>query len=96
VGWNNPLEYPFTVFSIRENGSPESGVYALFNGETWIYLGDADNIQQRLLVHLSPDSPHFIAEPATMFSYEKCAPEGRAARLKELIEEFHPLLNRPG
>lgn len=93
MSWNSPLEYPFTAFSIHENAPRESGVYALCNGDVWIYLGEADNLQEKLLEHLNPDSPHYVVETAMTFSCEKCEPGGRAARLKELVEEFHPHLH---
>lgn len=96
VSWKNPLEYPFNAFSIHENALPESGVYALCDGNAWIYIGEADNMQKKLLEHLNPDSPDYIIETATTFSYETCVPEDRAARLKELEEEFHPQGNLRG
>src|SRR5215831_5597510 len=39
--WRNPVRYPFDKTSIILNAPNGSGVYALRNEHTWIYVGES-------------------------------------------------------
>jgi excinuclease UvrABC nuclease subunit len=48
--------YPARIFKaadIRREAPASSGVYGLSNAREWIYVGETDNIQVRLLEHLN-------------------------------------------
>ena len=93
--WNNPIEYPFNMHAVNENAPAESGVYALCDGDKWIYLGASDNLQHALLAHLDPSTAAYIdrASPTT-FSFELHPVAKTERRLQELIQELQPLLQR--
>jgi len=92
--WNNPIEYPFNMHGVKENAPVESGVYALCEGDKWIYLGASDNLQHALLAHLDPTTAAYIDRfSPTTFSFELHATAQREPRLKELIQELHPVIS---
>lgn len=93
--WNNPIEYPFNMHGVKENAPPQSGVYALCDGDKWVYLGASDNLQDSLLAHLNPSTNAYIdsASPTT-FSFELHPTPQCESRLKELIQELQPVLKR--
>jgi len=53
IMWTGTKGFQFTRISILDNASQLSGVYALFNQGVWIYIGEAKNIRDRLLQHLT-------------------------------------------
>ena len=93
--WNNPIEYPFNMHDVKENAPAESGVYALCEGDRWIYLGASDNLQHALLAHLDPSTAAYIDRfSPTTFSFELHLVVQCESRLNELIQELQPLLKQ--
>lgn len=45
-------------------------VYGLFRASEWLYFGESENIQQRLLDHLGGDNPYLLTMGPTHFSFE--------------------------
>ena len=93
MAWNNPLRYSFRRFSILENAPPESGIYAIYGDTAWIYIGEANDIQAKLIRHLSGDYPCIFKGHPSSFSYEICPANRRFLRRSELIRELKPLCN---
>jgi predicted GIY-YIG superfamily endonuclease len=93
-----PASYPFMEGSVRANAPAESGVYILFStpGFTWeiIYVGDADDVQKRLLEHLDGDNPCITQRGPTAFITERVDREHRQDRRDSLIGEYDPRCNR--
>lgn len=62
---------PFTKQNVEALAAGRTGVYGLFNGPKWVYIGQGD-IRARLLAHLAGDIPciqqnnptHFVSEVA--------------------------------
>ena len=50
--FRNCLARTFKAAAIRREAPASSGVYGLSNAREWIYVGETDNIQARLLEHL--------------------------------------------
>ncbi len=73
-----------------------SGVYGLSNAQEWIYVGETDNIQERLLDHLGNRGPFQDGGRATGFSFEECPAEERVERQRRLIAELEPVGNGEG
>jgi predicted GIY-YIG superfamily endonuclease len=71
----------------------ESGIYAVFNGKTVLYIGQAENIKARLTGHTLTKS--FVAEEADCirFIFEERA-ELRRAMERFMIHHWKPKLNR--
>jgi GIY-YIG catalytic domain len=92
-----PASNPFMEYWVKTNAPSESGVYILFStpGFTWeiIYVGDADDIQKRLLDHLGGDNPCITERQPTAFICERVEAARRRARRDELIGEYSPTCN---
>ena len=86
-----------TYFHYNREGvlshAPRSpGVYALWNKEFWIYIGECSNIQDRLLHHLDGDGVCVRQERPTTFGFELIEQtEKRLARQAALIRDLMPI-----
>ena len=89
----NPLARTFKAAAIRREAPAGSGVYGLSNAREWIYVGETENIQARLLEHLAETNAVHSGGPPTGFSFELCAPDDRASRQDQLIVELDPACN---
>lgn len=91
--WNNPNKYQFNEAAIKVYAPPRSGVYALYTGQQWVYVGESADIQARLLQHLGCHSPCISRMSPTTFSSELVPAHQRVARRHRLILELRPLCN---
>lgn len=82
----------FTREAILACAPPTSGVYALFNFDCQVFIGESANIQEALLRHESETDFQSRHLRPTVFSFELCAAELRKPKADELIARFHPLL----
>ncbi len=92
--WNNPDGYSYTRASIQANAPALAGVYALYNAKNWIYIGESQNIQARLIQHANGDNACITNYAPPTFSYELSAAQQRVARQDQLIAELRPFCNR--
>jgi hypothetical protein len=93
MSWNNPVPYVFGLFSVMDNAPAESGIYAIYNDKSYIYIGETGDIRARLINHLNGDYPCIMSRCPRSFSYE-LAPSGRRFRRQaEVIRELTPLCN---
>lgn len=83
-----------TATSIRANAPARSGLYGISNAQEWIYIGETDNIQARLLDHLRETNTQLMKRRPTGFVFEVCGPAGRPARQGRLVLEYEPSCNR--
>lgn len=91
--FHNRLARTFRAAAIRREAPASSGVYGLSNAREWIYVGETDDIQARLLEHLEETNTSRAAGLATGFSFELCPPHDRVARQRRLIVELEPACN---
>ncbi len=90
IGLGQP-GFDFSQEGISTNAPHASGVYAIYNGG-WIYVGESQDIQRRLLEHLNDVC--IMQSMPTGFTYELVANEDeRLARRNELIAQFGPACN---
>jgi hypothetical protein len=82
--------YEFRYGVIQANAPRYSGVYALFRGEEWLYVGEADSIYIGLLKHLDLKNVASGEGATTSFAFEVCPPELRTAKLVELVFKYCP------
>ncbi|MBA7653000.1 UvrABC system protein C [subsurface metagenome] len=69
------------------------GVYLLGNSlKKPIYVGRADNLQERLSQHPDPDNPCLQRKEIKYFAFEETS--NSEEREQELIEEYDPECNR--
>ena len=82
----------FTRASIEALRSGQVGVYGLFRGTVWIYVGKGD-IRQRLLDHLNGDNSCITRERSTHW-VDVLTQGDPSERERQLILELTPLCNR--
>jgi hypothetical protein len=86
--------HAFSSVSVRAHAPIASGVYGISNAREWIYIGETDNIQLRLLEHLAESGTALKARGPTGFTFEVCDPEARPARQDRLVLQYEPVCNR--
>jgi hypothetical protein len=91
--FRNFLARTFKAAEIRRGVPASSGVYGLSNGREWVYVGETDNIQARLLEHLEESDRRPAEGAPTGFNFEVCSPGDRIARQQRLIVELDPVRN---
>jgi hypothetical protein len=89
--WQGTEKFAFGIFTVLQRSPAQPGVYALYSGEQWVYIGASQNIQVRLLTHLNGPDPCILQQGVTSFAYESVPTEALEARQKALIREFRPV-----
>jgi excinuclease UvrABC nuclease subunit len=88
--------FHFHLLSILANAPHLSGVYVIFNSQRWIYVGQAGDIQARLLEQLNGTdvtATCIKSNAPTGFLFEVSAPDISVNRERQLISELHPVCN---
>ena len=81
-----------TILTYAPNSS---GVYAIFNGQSWIYVGESGDVQARLLQHWNIDIRCINQNVSTGFQFELVAGQAaRVARQNQWIAALRPLCNQ--
>lgn len=95
--WTNHNWWNYSSNGITVNAPKRSGVYAIGRGDRWIYIGEAGDIQARLMAHRArqtDQSTCISGKGADRFSYELWDSAHRGARETELIDMYDPDCNR--
>lgn len=72
--------------SVTLNAPNASGVYAIYNQNRYVYFGESNDIQRRLLEHLNDRQHAMHVHGAVSFAFDLVATEaGRKARQNQLI-----------
>jgi hypothetical protein len=85
--------YAWSESSIQANAPPSSGVYGIYSA-VWIYIGESNNIQRRLLEIWKGDNACIRRAIPTTFAFEVCNLSERLRRQAALIARFQPLCNQ--
>jgi excinuclease UvrABC nuclease subunit len=85
--------FPFTEPSIRASAPNSSGVYAIFNQTEWIYIGESNDVQRKLLEHLRETGSCINQHSPTGFVIESLGAGVRVVHQDALILEYRPLCN---
>ncbi|PYN89024.1 MAG: hypothetical protein DMD87_07555 [Candidatus Rokuibacteriota bacterium] len=93
--WKNPNSYPFSMAAVVLNAPPESGVYALRSGTTWVYIGETGDVLAQLVQHLNGNNVCITMHADLSFSFELVPPIVRSWRLDDLVRELRPVCNPP-
>lgn len=83
--------FGFTRDCVLFNVPEDSGIYGLYSA-LWIYVGEADNLRARLLLHLSEGDPGLQTYRPTSFAFELVPAHERRERLEHAIRKLEPLL----
>ena len=90
MGFLNCASQAFSNDSIRRSAPSASGVYGISSAREWIYLGESDDIQARLLEHLAEKGTALSERLPAGFSFELCPPAERTRRHAQLVQELRP------
>ena len=86
--------YAWTRASILANVPRASGVYVIYNAQTWIYVGESGDIQARLLQHFDGDNACITRHVPTGFQFELAVTTQRVARQDHWIAQLGPACNQ--
>lgn len=86
--------FGFNEATVLASAPQQSGVYALYNSNSWVYVGESENIQRRLLEHLRSDNLRISSARPTGFCFESVSSHQRVARQDVLIAQLGPLANQ--
>jgi excinuclease UvrABC nuclease subunit len=85
--------YPWSRDSVVENAPRRSGVYGLYSA-LWIYIGEADDLRERIMEHFNGDSPRITRYVPTYFVFELIDNRtARESRYRELVRQHGPVCN---
>jgi hypothetical protein len=89
--WAGTQLWPFTKNGILANTPNASGVYALWTGDTVVYIGESNDMLRQLLELFSSQRPCIVKYMRLVFGYELVPTETqRLARHDRLIRELVP------
>jgi excinuclease UvrABC nuclease subunit len=94
--FNSNSGYEFCEAGIARYAPIASGVYGIYNGRRWIYIGEAQDIAAHLRAIVrgeSDESAGIMPECPAYFIWEKCDSRLGAARKAELVREHRPSCN---
>jgi excinuclease UvrABC nuclease subunit len=94
VAFEFTIPHAFSSVSIRAHAPSASGVYGISNARQWIYIGETDNIRERLLEHLAETSTGISRYLPTGFSFEVCDSHSKPKRHSRLVAQYDPVYNR--
>jgi hypothetical protein len=86
--------YTFDYGTITSLVPTQSGVYAIYNRQGWIYFGEGQDIRARLLAHLNGDNPCILNHGPTGFQFETVPANQRVARQDALIVQLGSACNQ--
>jgi predicted GIY-YIG superfamily endonuclease len=99
--FNNREGHAYTERAVKAVAPAVSGVYGIYERSAaqndWIYVGETENIQKRLIEHLQAKGPEgqcILAHHPTGFTYDAVPADRRVARQDELIFELGPHCNK--
>lgn len=93
AAWNGQ-GYAYNRDNIARTAPERSGVYLIWNQAGWIYVGESNNIQRRLLEHFNGDNACITRHAPTGFGFELVDALLRVQRQNELILALSPPCNR--
>jgi predicted GIY-YIG superfamily endonuclease len=93
MAFQNP-GFLFNRASILQHAPSASGVYGLWTATSWIYVGESNDIQRRLLEHFNGDNVLITRAAPTSFGFELSGAFQRVARQNALILELRPFCNQ--
>ena len=90
MAFNNDKAWLFNREAVESFNAGQTGVYAIYNARTWIYIGRGD-IRQHLLDHLAGDIPDIATHAPSHFRAE--VTDDSLKREQQLLREYMPACN---
>lgn len=98
MAFTETTDFAFTEEGILKYAPRSSGVYGIRNSSRWVYVGEAEDMEARLLSHVRRESDQgycIFNNSATRYTFERVPGEyARKARERALIAELRPVCNR--
>ena len=93
--FTSTTSYTFDENNIKAYAPVSSGVYGLFVAKRhWVYIGETNNLERRLLEHLSETGTCLSNQKPTHFTWELSDERSRVSRQNALILELRPVCNQ--
>lgn len=89
----NPTKYAFSRAAVDLYAPSAGGVYALYKGDTVIYVGEAVRLREALMKHLASSDNCIQQWRPSEFSFDPLPAHERVARKNALILELRPVCN---
>lgn len=80
-----------TILSMAPSSS---GVYLIWNSNRWIYVGESNDIQRRLLEHFDDKASCIARQAPGAFGFELVNAGARVGRQNALIGQLRPACNQ--
>ncbi len=93
MGFSTALSYRFDEASIRRYVPAAPGVYGIFTKDRWVYVGQSQDLERRLLEHVFGDNPCVQRHSPTSFMFELAPVWQLDSREAALIRELSPACN---
>jgi hypothetical protein len=88
--FDNDKPWAFNRETIESFNAGQTGVYAIYNAQQWIYIGQGD-IRRCLLNHFGGDIATIAVHSPTHFRFEVTADSNN--RERQLLREYAPVCN---
>jgi predicted GIY-YIG superfamily endonuclease len=86
--------FVFSQAGINASAPQKSGVYAIYNSNRWIYIGETNDLRRRLTEHLNEGGSCIKKHNPTDFIFEEFPEAFRVARQNALIAQYYPACNQ--
>jgi excinuclease UvrABC nuclease subunit len=87
-------EFVWSRASIIANAPNSSGVYVIWNKDRWIYVGETNDLQRRLLEHFDTAGTCILRNMPGGFGVELVSSQARVQRQNVLIGQLRPACNQ--
>ena len=98
------MSFPISSFgrswnknSIEAMNLRQQGVYGIYNATFWLYIGQAEDMRERLLEHYNKTSDQSACiwkNKPTLFKTMLVSSSSLVVKEQELIKEYNPICNR--
>lgn len=82
--------HPFESAVVERIVPADSGVFGLHTRRQQLFIGEAADLREALLLHRKEAAKLFRGRQPSYFSFELCETSLRASRAQALIAEYHP------
>ncbi len=89
--WQGSRKFTYSLMEIAQYAPFQSGVYAVYSGDQWVYIGASVDVGASLRRHLHGDNPCIRHHRPTHFAFELVPARARVSRQQALVREFNPV-----
>src|SRR6185295_7327045 len=82
--------HPFETAVVERLVPADSGIFGLHTRRQQLFIGEAANLREALLLHRKEAAKSFRGRQPSYFSFELCETPLCASRAQALIAQYHP------